>query len=63
MVNTVPYVTSNAIFSLFGYGVRLTATYYMKNFDMKLPKKALQQKRLQAEVFALQIYFSVLIGS
>ena len=37
MVDTVCYVTSIAIFSLFGYRVRPTATYYMKTFDVKLP--------------------------
>jgi len=37
MVDTVHCVTINAIVSLFGDGVRPTATYYMKTFDVKSP--------------------------
>jgi len=36
-LDTVAYVTSNAIFSLFSYGVKPTARYYIKTFDVKLP--------------------------
>jgi len=37
MVDSVSCVSSKTNVSVFGDGVRPTATYYMKTFDVKLP--------------------------
>ena len=36
-LDIVRYVTSSVIFSLLGYRVRPTVTYYIETFDVKLP--------------------------
>ena len=52
-VETVRCVTSKSIVSLFGDRIRPTATYYVKTFDVKLPKRLLERSdvRLRSSLF------------
>jgi len=62
MVDTVRYVTSGAIFSLFCYGVRPTATCYRKTFHVKLPYSYLDRSglRLSCSLFRyISLYWSL----